>query len=461
MGMEKFNQNILNVIGNTPIVKLQNVANHVESEIYVKLEYMNPGGSIKDRIGKHMIEKAIESGELKPGGTIIEGTSGNTGVGLAMYAALHGYKCIFVLADKQSPEKISNLRAFGAKVIVCPTNVEPTDPRSYYSVSKRLSETVPNSFYVNQYDNLSNRETHYLSTGPEIFEQTDGDFDVFIAGVGTGGTISGTGKYLKEKMPNVKVVGVDCEGSILAHYHKTGEMCEAHPYVIEGIGEDIIPKNIAFDIIDDFVVVGDKESFIMTRKLLNQEGIYTGGSGGSAVVGAIRYAKKLKQPKKILVILPDSGNRYASKIYNDDWMRENRYLDSTFNVQVSEVLETLDKGKENFVSLQEVQTIQEAIDLMKDNDISQVPVYGNKDLVGVVSESNIMRPLYEGELALTDTVSVALETNFAVIDENEMLENVAEALVDHKTVLVTRKKEIVDLLTQIDLLNFMSKRRKY
>lgn len=324
--MKGAKENVLKAIGNTPIVKLNSVCKDVDSEIYVKLEYMNPGGSIKDRIGCYIIEQAEKEGHLAPGGTIIEGTSGNTGVGLAIYAALKGYKCIFTVSDKQSQEKIENLRAYGAEVIVCPTDVAPDDPASYYSVAKKLAAETPNSYYVNQYENLFNRETHFNTTGPEIYNQTEGDFDVFMAGVGTGGTISGNGMYLKSKMPNLKVVGVDIVGSILAHYHKTGEMSEAHSYVLEGIGEDIIPSNINFDIIDDFVVIEDKESFVMTRRLLTEEGLYAGGSSGAAVVGAIKYAKLLKEPKKILVILPDSGNRYSSKIFNDQWMKEGGYL---------------------------------------------------------------------------------------------------------------------------------------
>ena len=318
--------NILEAIGQTPIVKLNNVSRGIDSEIYVKLEYLNPGGSIKDRIGKYILEQVVKKGKLRPGGTIIEGTSGNTGIGLAMFAAIHGYKCIFVLADKQSQEKVDALRAFGAEVVVCPTDVEPEDPRSYYSVSKKLSETTPHSYYVDQYDNLLNREAHSKMTGPEIFEQTQGDFDVLVAGVGTGGTITGCSMYLKSQMPDLQVIGIDCEGSIIAHYGKTGEMGMAKPYVLEGIGEDFIPANYDFSLIDDFVVVGDKESFLMTRALLKQEGLYAGGSSGAAVLGAIRYAKTLEAPKKILVLLPDSGNRYASKIYNDDWMRDNGYL---------------------------------------------------------------------------------------------------------------------------------------
>ena len=328
--MNKFNQNILDVIGNTPIVKLNKVGNHVSSEIYVKLEYLNPGGSIKDRMGVYLCQKALERGDLKPGGTIVESTSGNTGVGIALFAAIHGYNCVFVMADKQSQEKIDNLKAYGAKVIVCPTNVEPEDPRSYYSVAAKLG-SLPNSVFLDQYGNMDNGESHFEITGPEIYKQTNGEFDTFLASVGTGGTISGCSRYLKSKMPNLKTVGVDCEGSILMHYHKTGEICEAKSYVVEGIGEDFLPDNVLFDQIDDFVMVNDKESFLMTRELLTKEGIYAGGSCGSAVVGAIRYAESLDKPERILVILPDSGNRYASKIYNDNWMQKMGYINAKNN----------------------------------------------------------------------------------------------------------------------------------
>ena len=328
--MKKFNQNILDVIGNTPIVKLNKVGNHVSSEIYVKLEYLNPGGSIKDRMGVYLCQKALERGDLKPGGTIVESTSGNTGVGIALFAAIHGYNCVFVMADKQSQEKIDNLKAYGAKVIVCPTNVEPEDPRSYYSVAAKLG-SLPNSVFLDQYGNMDNGESHFEITGPEIYKQTNGEFDTFLASVGTGGTISGCSRFLKSKMPNLKTVGVDCEGSILMHYHKTGEICEAKSYVVEGIGEDFLPDNVLFDQIDDFVMVNDKESFLMTRELLTKEGIYAGGSCGSAVVGAIRYAESLDKPERILVILPDSGNRYASKIYNDNWMQKMGYINAKNN----------------------------------------------------------------------------------------------------------------------------------
>ena len=273
-----------------------------------------------------MLNEAVREGSLRPGGTIIESTSGNTGVGLALWAAVHGYRCIFVLADKQSKEKIDNLKATGARVEVCPTDVRPEDPRSYYSVAERLSREIPGAFYVDQYNNLHNRDAHYRGTAPEILAQTEGDFDTFVATVGTGGVISGCGRYFKEKMDRVNIVGIDCEGSIVAQYAKTGNMSGAYPYVLEGVGEDFIPANYDFSVIDSWEVVGDRESFIMTRRLLKEEGIYAGGSAGAALCGAFKYARNLSSSEDILLLLHDSGHRYASKIYNDDWMREHGYL---------------------------------------------------------------------------------------------------------------------------------------
>lgn len=451
-------KNVLDAIGNTPIVKLNKVASGVESEIYVKLEFMNPGGSSKDRIGGYIMDRAAAAGKIKPGGTIIEGTSGNTGVGLAMWAAVNGYKCIFVMADKQSIEKVNNLKSFGAKVVVCPTDVEPDDPRSYYSVSKRLAETIPNSYYVNQYDNLWNRETHVATTGPEIFEQTKGDFDIYMAGVGTGGTITGVSSYLKTKMPNLKTVGVDVEGSIVAQFARTGDLSGARSYVIEGIGEDFIPENYDFKVIDDWVVVGDKESFLMTRALLKQEGIYTGGSGGAAVVGAIKYAKTLKEPKKILVVLPDSGNRYASKIFNDEWMMSKGYIDSSFNVIIEDLLKDLGKTTNPLISITDHATIGDAVKVMEEKSVSQLPVISDGVIKGVLSENALLRPLYNGEYHLSDSVSLAYSNKYSVVDIHDLLSNVADSLLKKDVVIVTNKGIAVNLLTNIDILNFIAKR---
>lgn len=323
-------ESIVDAIGNTPLVKLNRVIGSLEVTVAAKVEYLNPGQSIKDRIAVKMIDEAEKNGLIKPGGTIIEGTSGNTGMGLALVAAVRGYQCIFTTTDKQSKEKVDLLRALGARVEVCPTHVEPDDPRSYYSVAKRLSKEIPNSYYPNQYDNLSNREAHYETTGPEIWKQTDGLVTHFVAGIGTGGTITGAAKYLKEKNPDIKVIGVDSVGSVYKAFFETGVFLkdEIKPYLTEGIGEDIIPGNVDFDFIDDVVQVNDKNALQMTRRLAKEEGLFIGGSCGAAVYGALEYAKqhKLTKDDLMVIILPDSGTRYISKIYNDEWMKENGFL---------------------------------------------------------------------------------------------------------------------------------------
>lgn len=326
-----YHESILETIGNTPLVKLNSLADDLEGTILAKVEYFNPGQSVKDRIGLKMIEDAEKKGLIKPGGTIIEGTSGNTGLGLALAATIKGYDCIFTTTDKQSKEKIDLLRAMGAEVKVCPTDVEPEDPRSYYSVAQRLSEEIPNSYYPNQYDNPSNTQAHYLTTGPEIWKQTEGKVTHYVAGMGTGGTISGTSKYLKEQNSDITTIGVDSVGSVYKKYFDTGEFDkdEIHPYLTEGIGEDIIPENMNFDLIDEVVQVNDKNAFLTTRALAKKEALFVGGSCGAAVYGALEYARNNDFGKDdiMVVILPDSGTRYVGKIYNDEWMKEKGFLE--------------------------------------------------------------------------------------------------------------------------------------
>ena len=322
-------KNILETIGNTPLIKVNKITEELPCLVLAKYETFNPGNSVKDRMALTMIEDAEADGRLKPGGTIIEGTSGNTGMGLALAAIVKGYKCIFVLADKQSKEKCDILKAVGAEVIICPTAVEPEDPRSYYSVSKRLSKETPNSWYVNQYDNPSNAKAHYESTGPEIWEQTDGKITHFVVGVGTGGTISGVGKYLKEQNPNVKIWGIDTYGSVFKKYHETGvfDQKEIYPYVTEGIGEDILPKNVNFDIIDGFTKVTDKDGAVYTQRLAKEEGMFLGNSAGSAIKGVLQLKEHFTKDDVVVVLFHDHGSRYVGKMFNDDWMREMGYLD--------------------------------------------------------------------------------------------------------------------------------------
>ena len=365
--------NVLELIGDTPLVRLNRIAGPDTAEVIVKIEAFNPGGSVKDRIGLRIVEDAEEKGILKPGGTIVEATSGNTGAGLALAAIHKGYKAIFVMPDKMSDEKVNYLKALGAQVFTCPTAVEPEDPRSYYSVSKRLAEETPNAILANQYHNPVNPLTHYEGTGPELWRQTEGKIDFFVAGMGTGGTISGTGRYLKEQNPDLKVVGVDVEGSILKEYFETGEMGEAHPYLVEGVGEDMIPGTINFDVIDEIVMVGDKESFVMARRLSREEGIFVGGSCGSAVAGAMQIARREGPGKRIVVLLPDSGSRYLSTFHGDEWMMERGFVDPE-TTTVGDVLGSKAPGPTSLVSAEPSETVRTALERMREEDVSQMPV---------------------------------------------------------------------------------------
>jgi cystathionine beta-synthase len=452
--------NVLSMIGNTPLVRLNKVAAGVESEIVAKVEFTNPGGSVKDRIGIAMVEDAERRGLLKPGGTIVEGTSGNTGMGLAIAAAIKGYKCVFVMPDKMSMEKIRNLRAFGAKVVVTPTAVAPDDPRSYYMVSRRLAQETPNAFYMNQYDNLSNRDAHYHSTGPELWKQTDGKFDAFVAGIGTGGTITGTGMFLKEKNKAIQIVGVDPIGSILHDYFKTGKMVQAHTYKIEGIGEDILPANYDFKVFDEIVQVTDKESFQMTRKLLLQEGLFTGISSGAAVCGAVRYAKKLKSPKRIIVLLPDSGNRYLSKVYDDDWMRENGFLEEGLG-SVSDLISLVKPpSKANIITAKPDDQVEKIIHLMRDKGISQIPVLKGTTVEGLVQETDLLNALFTGKLKSTDKIGGITVNSFTVVSMGDEIERVSQIIAGGLTPIVVEKGEIISIVTKIDLITYLASRKK-
>lgn len=454
-------ENVIHAIGNTPIVKLGKIGNGSGAHIFVKLEFINPGGSIKDRIGFYLIEDAEKKGFLKPGGTIVEGTSGNTGFGLAIAAAIKGYHCVFVLPDKMSDEKIKSLRAFGARVVVTPTAVEPEDPRSYYSVSRRIAKETPNAFFIGQYDNLANRECHYKYTGPEIFDQMP-SIDAFIAGIGTGGTICGTGKYLKEKKPEVKIVAVDPVGSLVYDHFKTGKMTPAFTYKIEGIGEDFIPANYDYKYIDDMVKVEDKESFLMTRELLTKEGLYCGISSGSAVCGALRYIENNKaemKGKNILVILPDSGNRYLSKVFDDAWMKEAGFLDYQSLGTVSELVSKLKLNNQEMISVNPHDKISSIIDVLKESNISQVPVMDEKGWVkGIITEESIFRSLFEGKVNTNDPAEKIMNPSIEFISLMDSIEHLSTLLKQGKTPIVTdeaQKNKFIALITKIDLISFL------
>lgn len=390
-------KNILETIGNTPLVQLNKVVKEIPCLVLMKVETFNPGHSIKDRMALKMLEDAEARGDIKPGGTIIECTSGNTGMGLAIAGAVRGYKSIFTTNDKQSKEKMDLLKAIGAEVIVCPTNVTPEDERSYYSVARKLSKEIPNSYWFNQYDNLSNRQAHYESTGPEIWKQTDGKITHMIVGVGTGGTISGTGKYLKEQNPNIKVWGVDTYGSVFKKYHETGEFDEKeiYPYITEGIGEDILPENVDFKVIDHFEKVTDKDGALMARRIAKEEGILLGYSAGSALAGLLQLKDQLTKDDVVVVVIHDHGSRYVGKIYNDDWMRERGFIEKEMTVK--ELLSH--KGNNEFLSVNTTDTVRHAFDLMKAKDISQMPVMDeNNELVGSLTESNVLSFLLENPM---------------------------------------------------------------
>ncbi len=446
-------------IGNTPIVRLNRMGAGLKADIYCKLGYLNPGGSMKDRIALNIINEAEKRGDLKPGGTIVEATSGNTGMGLAMVAALRGYKCVFVMPDKQSMEKVKALRAAGSKVIITPTEVEPEDPRSYYSVSRRVADETPGAFYANQYHNLDNTEAHYKSTGPEIWRQTGGEIDVFVAGLGTGGTITGTGTYLKEKNPDVKLVGVDCKGSVYYDFWRTGEIVDAFSYKVEGIGEDFFPSTINLGLIDEVVQLSDKQCFDATRALARQEGIYTGGSGGAAVQGAIQYAETLDRKANIVVLLPDSSARYLNKIFDDDWMREHGFLDPEEGL--GSIRDLLVNKPPHVFTVKKTDRVRAVVELMKNQGISQVPVLDNGQLVGLVTESGLLQKLLEeGSDGLESTVSSVVSDAFEVADPDAPVGLFNHIFSQGKVIVVWERGEVRGLITKIDVIDFLAHRRR-
>ncbi len=448
----KFYNNILETIGNTPLVKLNVITKDIKATVLAKIETTNPGNSVKDRMALQMIDDAEADGRLKPGGTIIEGTSGNTGMGLALVAVIRGYKLICVLSDKQSKEKMDILRAVGAEVHVCPTNVSPDDPRSYYSVSKRLAEETPNSWYVNQYDNPSNTKAHYLSTGPEIWEQTEGKITHFVVGVGTGGTISGVGKYLKEKNPNIQTWGIDTYGSVFKKYHETGifDENEVYPYITEGIGEDILPKNVDFSLIDKFEKVTDKDAAVWQRKLAKEEGIFVGNSAGSAIKGLLQLKDELTEDDVVVVLFHDHGSRYVGKMFNDDWMRERGFLAE--DITTAGDLVAKHKGTP-LVTLFAEELVSHAIDRMRKFGISQIPVMRDGKFVGAVNDNHIYQLLIEQPELRDTAVATIMDTPFPVVKEDATIEQISK-LIDKDThaVLVELNDGEHHIVTRHDLI---------
>jgi len=445
-------KNILETIGNTPLVKLNQVAADIPALVLAKVETFNPGHSIKDRMAVKMIDDAEARGDLKPGGTIIECTSGNTGMGLALVGCVRGYRCIFATTEKQSKEKADMLRALGAEVIVCPTNVEPDDPRSYYTVAKRLSTEIPNSFWCNQYDNPSNSQAHYESTGPEIWRQTDGKITHLVVGVGTGGTVSGTAKYLKEQNPDIQVWGADVYGSVFKKYHETGifDPKEIYPYVTEGIGEDILPANVDFSLINLFEKVTDKDAALWTRRLAKEEGILLGYSAGSAMGALWQLRDKLKKEDVVVIIFHDHGSRYIGKIYNDDWMRERGFLED--ELKISDLISR--KKDRRFFGAQVGDSVRSAFDLMKSHDLSQLPVMDGKQIVGSVTETQVLHFLLENPLNNSEKpLRQVMGSAFPVVKDDLPISQLNRYISKEiPAVIVTDITGVMHVVTQYDLI---------
>jgi cystathionine beta-synthase len=457
---------VLELVGNTPIVRLDSLGRDVKPQLLAKLEYVNPGGSVKDRIGLAMIEKAEAEGKLKPGGTIVEPTSGNTGVGLAIAAAKKGYRCIFVMPDKMSQEKISMLRAYGAEVVICPTAVPPDSPESYYSVSDRLAEEIPGGFKPDQYSNMSNPEAHYLQTGPEIFEQTGGEIDAIVISVGTGGTISGVGRYFKEHRPEVLIVGADPEGSV----YTAQEERDVHPYLVEGIGKDTWPKTMDPSVVDEWVRVSDRDSFLTARRLAREEGLLVGGSGGTTVWAALEIAKRFGPDARILTMIPDSGRSYMSKFYDDNWMLEHGFVErraatpTVTELLRSKRLEELDVPA--LITISAHQKVGEAIDVMNQYSISQLPVVRDgemqslADVIGSLQDRDLLDRVFKNPDALHEDVATAMQPPLAAVEADQTLDEVFATLTGRtNAVVVAREGKPVGVLTRSDLLDYLAHQR--
>lgn len=449
--------NILETIGNTPLVKLNRIAEPVRATVLAKIETFNPGNSIKDRMALKMIEDAEKAGILKPGGTIVEGTSGNTGMGLAIAAIVKGYSCIFATTDKQSKEKVDALKAFGAEVIVCPTNVEPEDPRSYYSVSARLNKEISNSFYPNQYDNPSNTQAHYETTGPEIWEQTGGKVDHLVVGVGTGGTICGTAKYLKEKNPAIKVWGIDTYGSVFKKYKETGifDKNEIYPYVTEGIGEDFLPKNVDFSLIDHFEKVTDKDAALMTREIVRKEGIWVGNSAGSAMAGLLQLKDRFKEGETVVVIFHDHGTRYLGKIFNDDWMREKGYIDKK-GLTAKDLVSSVKSN--DLITIDRQASIKEALRLITEHSISQLPVTADGRVVGSVNENLVFSKIIGDPEIVSKPVSSIMTEALPFVDASTPIDTLKTMISKSDDAVLVKdfKQDRHYIITRYDLVKALS-----
>ena len=450
---------ILSLIGRTPLVRLGRVARDEPFQLLGKLEFLNPGGSVKDRIGPSMVDRAEREGLLKPGGTLVEATSGNTGVGLALCSAVRGYQLVVVLPDKMSSEKIRLLRALGARVVVTPSRVSPEDPRSNYSVARRLAQEIPGAYYPNQYENEANPQAHFETTGPEILEALDGRVDAVVASIGTGGTVSGIGRFFKARSPSTRVVAVDPEGSILAPYARTGQRVAAVPYKIEGIGEDLLPRTVDFSVIDEFVTVKDGESFRMARRLAREEGIFAGGSSGAAVLGALRWARDsgLSADARVVVILPDSGDRYLSTFYSDEWMRENGFLEGTMTAR--EVLRTK-QFTPPLLSAEPSQPVREVLKLLEDHSVAQVPVLESGENVGSVLEEDLLRRVLGDGSVLDRSIRLVLSPPFPEILLTTPLSEVLRGLREDRALLVRDGTGYVGLITRHDLLSFLGRKEE-
>ncbi len=447
--------NILETIGNTPLVRLNKVTKELPCTVLAKVEYFNPGNSTKDRMALKMVEVAEQEGKLKPGGIIIEGTSGNTGMGLALAAIVKGYKCIFVTTDKQSKEKADILRAVGAEVIVCPTNVEPTDARSYYSVAARLAKEIPNSYHFNQYDNLANRLAHYETTGPELWKQTDGKITHLVVTAGTGGTITGTAQYLKEMNPNIQIWAIDVYGSLLTKYFRTGEidMGEVHPYISEGFGEDFIPQNYDMSVIDYFEQVTDKDGAVMARRLAKEEGLFCGYSAGSCLQGLIQLKDKLKKDDLVVAILHDHGSRYVGKVYNDQWMAERGFFDvKTFKDVVNA------RGKQRLITIEPTQSVSEAVELMKEYDIEHIPVVDSEhNLIGAISENGLFQRVFHNAEIKTEKIETVMDAAFPIVAFDAPIEKLG-TLINKENGAVLAKDESGNfhIVTKYDVLQALA-----